>query len=464
MTMGENNNIKEIIAAYESIGSNRYPELLSEKSFLKLIEYFEEEDQWEMVLDVAETAISQFLYSVDFYLAKAKALLHLHHFEVALTTLQKAFSLAPSEPAIQLMEVEVFIEAKNFSEARLRIEELKQSPDDDLQAEAYLLEAIIYQKEEQFEAMFYILLHALQIQPSNEALLERFGSCIEITKRYKDSVPIHENLLDQDPYAYLAWYNLGNAHAYLGNYADAIEAYEFAFVIDESFEAACRACAELCFELKLFHKSQKYYLELLELNTADTEIYLRLGQNHFELGEMDSARVYLEKALRYDAQNDELYYALGQTYAAEGQWKKAARYFEKAIDIGPEQEDYLLSMALVLAELEENDLAEAYFLEALNTAPERNNIWIQFALFLLDCNRGEEAIELLEGIEECAEDADVLYCKTACLFAIGNRRAAIYWLGEALEEDFNRHTLLFHFLPELQGDSHILNMISAYIP
>ncbi|MCH2083760.1 MAG: tetratricopeptide repeat protein [Saprospiraceae bacterium] len=462
--MGENNNIKEIIAAYEALYNNKYTAILDEKSYIQLIEHYSARDQWEMVLSVAQTGIEQFLYSIEFYLAKAEALIALRKFSEAEEVLSKAKNLAPSETEIQMLEAQILMEQHRLQDASVLIEELKQKDLFQHQSELLLLEAQLYQRQEQYEGMFYLLSYALREDPNHQDLLDRFGICIEITKRYKESVVIHQEILDRDPYAYMAWYNLGNAQAYLGNYPEAIDAYEFAFAIQEDFKIAIKSCADLCFELQLFHKSKKYYHELLDLQHSDADTFLRLGQNYLYLEDYATARTFLTKAIQFDFQNDEAYYNIGQTYFAEENWKAAIKYFEKAIYIEDSQEDYFLSLALALGELDQIEEAEEQFLTALEIAPEHNGIWIEYALFLLHQSRGEDAGELLEGALEFAEDSSLLYCRVACFFAMGNRQAGFYWLSDALEEDFENYPLLFHYLPELQNDGTILGLISSYLP
>ena len=47
---------------------------------------------------------------------------------------------------------------------------------------------------------------------------------------------------------------------------------------------------------------------------------------------------------------------------------------------------------------------------------------------------------------------------------MGKRQAGFYWLGDALEEDFENYPLLFDYLPELQHDNTVLGLIASYLP
>lgn len=100
---------------------------------------------------------------------------------------------------------------------------------------------------EEYEGMYQALRSALEWRPGHpEALEERFGIAVEITRKYKESIVFHQALVDDHPYTALAWFNLGQALAYEAAYEDALEALEYAFLIDPAFEMAYREYIELC--------------------------------------------------------------------------------------------------------------------------------------------------------------------------------------------------------------------------
>lgn len=75
--------------------------------------------------------------------------------------------------------------------------------------------------------------------------------------------------------------------------------------------------------------------------------------------------------------------------------------------------------------------------------------------------RAEEALAILiarKGIE----DVEMLYCRVACLFLLGQRKEAKYWLNEALSEAYEAHPILFDLIPDLEMDADITALIANH--
>lgn len=66
----QNNKLSKLIAEFEDAVQSFSPELWEEKSFLKLISHYENQGSFDRALAVADLAIKQYKYRVDFYLQK----------------------------------------------------------------------------------------------------------------------------------------------------------------------------------------------------------------------------------------------------------------------------------------------------------------------------------------------------------------------------------------------------------
>ena len=89
---------------------------------------------------------------------------------------------------------------------------------------------------EDYNKMFESLQNALVADLNCEEALERIWLCTELANKYKESAVLHNQILDKNAYSYLAWYNLGHAYNGLKMNKEAIEAFEFSYVIRENFE------------------------------------------------------------------------------------------------------------------------------------------------------------------------------------------------------------------------------------
>lgn len=463
-TDDNNQWIQDLVAEYELISKTGSTFFFDEKAYAQLITYYEKEEQLDRALEVADHALNHHGFSVDFYIKKAQLLIDLRREYLALDVLDQAAVFAPNELEITLLRAEALTYIDRSEEALDLLENSKVSAEGEDLSDILLVEAIVYEYEEEYERMFYALKAALQEFPGNLEALERLWLAVDLTRKYEESIPMLEEVINNDPYAFLAWYNLGHAYAYLGHYEEAIDSYEYAFVINEDFEFAYRDCAELCFELKQFNKALKYYTEILENFEPDSEVLLCIGQCYQNLQNYLSARDFYHRALHFDPLNDEVHFHIGECYAAEGKWRSALKCYQKAISIEDRQEDYFAAQAAAFMHLKEFDKAQEAFRQATTLAPESDRFWLQYATFLLEIDHAQEALYVLEEAEESAAGASLLYGRVACLFSLGKRREAMALLGEALEEEYEAHLTLFEMNPTLGLDPEVLGLIAAYKP
>jgi tetratricopeptide (TPR) repeat protein len=463
MNYEENQSLLDLVTDYEALREQGREVVWEEKAFAQVIEYYERENQFPRAIEAINLAIKHFAYSADFYLKKAQLLIDTHQEAQALQVLEAAANFAPFDPEIGLLRAEALSQMGLYEEALDLLNELKPNADSTTLANIYVCEAAVYEHSEEYERMYYALKGALQENPHHEEALEQLWLCVEATRKYEESIALHQEVIEADPYSYLAWYNLGHAQAYLGNYEEAIEAYEYAFLTNEKFEFAYRDCAEMCCEIKQYRKALQCYGEVLERFEPDSELFFNMGQCYQHLADYTSARACYTKALHLDHYNDEILFHIGECYARAGKWKQAVKAFNKAIDMEDFREEYYAALAEACAALGEAEQAAANFKKAVELAPEQTAYWMQYTGFLIESDQVEDALAVLQEAEDYSTGAELLYCRIACLFALGRRQEALYWLAEALVEDFEMYEVLFELLPSLRNDRDVVHLISSYL-
>jgi tetratricopeptide (TPR) repeat protein len=456
--------IQQLLQRYEAQFSIDHQVYFEEGAYLQIISYFEADHQYSKALEASERGMEQHPLSIDLLLKHAQLLVDNLTAEAAFPYLEKARAISPGEIEVELLYAEALIVDEQTEEGFRILNFLREEANDEELSSILLVESLAYEQEESYERMFYTLREALLMDPTNQAALERIGVCVVQSKKYEESIALHEALLAEDAYQALAWYNLAQSRLYVGNYEGAIEAYDLAFTIDEDFLQACRDCADLCLELQQFNRALKYYMELLEQEgaDADSDLYIQIGQCHLRLNCPQAAVTFYIRAAQLDPLNDEIFFSIGECYAAEGQWMNAIQYFEKAIEVEGEQEEYYAALGEAYFNMGNTEMAVEHLEEAIALNELEARYWILLATFLMENDQAEAAMDVLESGMEAVPGTEILYCRIACLFAIGQRNAALYWLGEALQEDFGMYPSLFELMPDLQADPEVMAMIKNF--
>ncbi len=436
----------------------------NEGQYTDLINYYEGEYLFERALEVAEYAILQFGLSLEFYLRKAELLLQTGHAERALAALDKAELLVPGYLTTSILRAEGLIELDMPHEAISLLKSLELHANGKELSLIYMQKGLVHHHLKEYEQEFFMLKASLLEDPNNSEALSRMWYCVELAKKHYESVDLHQQILDYDPFSSLAWYNLGASQQYLANHEEAIEAYEYAFLTNPGFKFAYRACAEVCMDVKDYRKALECYQELLEQCEPDDDLFLHIGICYEKERNYPVARTFLDRAVALNPLNDEALFHIGSCYAGQKNWKKAIVFYLKAVRLNELNENYFAALGEAFYQIRNFKDAEIHLKAAADTAPETADYWIRLARFYMDTQRIEEALRVLDEAEEHTYGSEILYYRSAFLFKMGKRREALLVLEEALCEDFYAHGSMFSLLPMMAKDSEVKAVISIFQP
>lgn len=455
--------IAGLVSEYEAMSQQGTVGFIEETVFFKLIDYYENENQPEKALGVVEHALAQHNYSANFYIRKAQLLFDKDCDHIALECLETAETYSPNSLEIKLLKVEAFINLKYHEDAFDIIEELKGYILGKELSEVYLYEAYIYESLAKHGLMFESLRHALINDPKNRKVLERIWWAVEFSGMYAESIALHLQIIDEEPYSELAWFNLGQAYSGSEDFDQAIEAFEYAFIINKKYELAYRECAEACIHQGYFEKALECYSEAIEQDIKpDADLLMKIGFCYEAQHDLRLAKSFYNKAIKLDPQNNDIHFRLGECYTRLKQWDNAIASYEKAIVISDRREEYYASLAEAYYQVGDENKAYGFFQKAADTAPEISKYWIQFASFLMDTDMAIEALDTLDEAEMMSEGTELLYCRVACLFQLGRRKEGLFLLGQALTDNFGMHDALFDLQPDLETDTEVLAVIAVY--
>lgn len=434
----------------------------SENTFLELIRFYEEELQYVKAIDVADMALEQFEYRPDFYIIKARLLFQTNDHATALQVLDKAEKISPYEHDILLLKVRILAFQGEIRIANDILDELKRYVSKDDLSDVYLSESFIREVLRDYDGMYESLTKSIICDLDNDEAVERIGFAVQLSKNYEASIEFHKMVINERPFSYLAWYNLGHALSCIGEYAEAIDALEYSFITEKNFENGYLDCADICIQEKKYLRALNIYQVYLEIFGINEEVLINMADCEYELNNLNKARIILNKLLKLDPYSDEVYYKLGLCYAKANNWNKAINAYHKAITLEDSCEDYYLSMAQAHNAIGAFDKAEFYYGEVITIGPEQSQYWTEYVSFLIKMGKKEKALEVFEESDDFTFGADLLFCKGVAQYLTGDKKEAFSTFEEALKEDFSQHKIIFGIEPELELNKELQSMISYY--
>ncbi len=460
----ENKYINELKKRFEAASQKGTVDFIEETALCDLLEHFVRIGDWQTVRSIAAYGLASHPFSTPLHLYYAEGLIRNEALGEALEVLNKALTLSPRDNEILMLKAQVLLEMERFSKAEEVLNSIRREEDSsgDLMSDVSLFYAIILENKDNYYDMFDEICNALRLDPDNEYALEKLGLCTEFSQRYEETVTFLTEYLDERPYSSLAWYNLGHAHLYLDQTAQALEAFEYAYLTCPEYEYAYLDRGEVLMNNGLFEKALTCYTDGLEHLEYSTPLLIGKAESLVKLGRFDRAKANFKKVLGIESGNEEAYYGLGNCYAGLGQFHKGLKAYLEAYRLNDRREEYIAAIAEMYLNLGDIKSAETAFIKTTEIAPEFLEYWIRLVMFYMDENRYQKAYEVIEEAELNAGGVELEYCRVAVLLKEGRRQEGLRLLVEAAEHDETLFGSFFELCDEFENDREVLAIYQMF--
>jgi tetratricopeptide (TPR) repeat protein len=457
-------DLMELISQYEEAQKSKQSIFLEEESYDQIIQFYHDNREYNKALKVADSALEQYPFSAFFYTKKAEILANQRQFDEALVLLDEAEGLDPNDINIFLIRSDVYLWQGRHNDAMDVVEHaMSIATEMEDRCELHLETADIWEDQEKYSEVINSLKNALREDPMNEEALTRLWFCTELTETHEDSIQFHEMLIEQSPYSYLAWFNLGHAYAGVDRYDEAIDAFSYTIAIQEEYDQAYISTGDVLFVTEKYNEALKYYQDAIKLSKPNKELYLKVAAAYEQLSEYAKSRSYLRKAIGVDPYYDEAFYRIGETYRLEDNLPKAIHSYERAVKLNKENVDYLSSLAEAYLNIEDTEAALEIFERIFQLDPQPKQNWINLATGYFNAGDFRKTFQVLTEAEIKYEgSADIFYIKSVFYNRVGNRHEALLSLERGLLADFDQHHLIFEMDDTLLDDAAFLQVIEQY--
>lgn len=461
-----NNNFEvlQLVRRFEEMEKTGTSLYYEESDFHKLMEFYIDSFEYRSVLRVLTEAVEQYPYSIDFRLNLINCLIQLKDWKNALTEADKAARIAPADFEVQWIKAKVLLCSKSLDEAAELVENLKNGADNEELGRIYYLEGLLNEAKEDFEEMFECLKYSLLCDPGNQDSLSKIWVCAEMINAFDESIELHLHIINETPYSYMAWYNLGQAQSCQGEYEDALIAYEYSYLIEPDFGPGYQDRGDLLFELGRYKEALECYEEWHRISGPDADLMVLIGHCYLKIGDFSQAGYMLKKAKRLDPYNDEVHFLIGECHFHEGEYVSAIFNYQKAIQRENLREEYYVAMGSAYSRLGEYTKANFYFAKAEEIGPEQAYVWKKHSLFLFSIGQFQEALSVIEEGIENTMDAELMYSKAGMLVKIDRVKEGMVVLEEALMQKYEDQNTFHEIVAGIDLDENILSMFKFFAP
>lgn len=448
-------DLKLLVERYEAMLQEGGISFLEMDSFLMLADYYEDENALQKAMVVLENAIEQHPYSAPLYIRKAQLQAEEEQYESAFDILEAAMTYEPSNLDIYLTQADIHMRLFDQESAIRVIRVAKSYAGADELPDLYVLESTIYETKKDYEGALKYLKKALHADPSHDVALSRLSGLYEHMTSYDELALFLKKIVDREPYSYWGWYNLGLVYWYAQLWERAVEAFDYAIVVQEKFEPAYYYYVDSLYHLERYTEALQYLDDYKNLFGEDAELLFRYGQCYEQQEQYATARTYYREAMKHESLGGRAYYGMGNCYIEEEEWVAAERAYLQAYAIDKFNAAFCLSLADTYDALGNSENAHEFYHKALAIEPEDVEIWIHYLEFLIDEDSHAIALEILEEAKRHSTDVLLDYAHAAILLDAGQRKEGFVVLASALEESYDFNYYLYRIAPRLQEDTSI---------
>jgi tetratricopeptide (TPR) repeat protein len=255
--------------------------------------------------------------------------------------------------------------------------------------------AMLFTEEYEFNLALQILQKGEASNPKNLDILFDMAFCQEQKGQYDQAIETYNRIIELDPYNDEVWSAVGQLYFILKDYEKAIEAYDFALIIDENDSLSLLQKAHALFQLEKWKDALEVYTAYSEMVSEKWQVWTFIGECYEKLEDFENAIVFYRKSLdesednfdalegmaiglleleRFDESLEYIYKAiklnqldfeiwiyLGEAMEGLYRWEEALAAYKKSIALNSNQPDTLFDIGNIYMEIAEFKSALKYY-------------------------------------------------------------------------------------------------------
>lgn len=459
----EREEFRELLKKYENFKNGQDHSFIEEESFEKIIEYYQEKEDFSSAMEAAEIGGDQFPYSSALLVKKADILLSFRKYQEALNILEHASLLDGTDINVYILKTDAYLALDQQEKAVELLEEALHLFEGEEKIELLFELSDVYDDYEDFDKVFDCLRMILRDEPNNEEALYKICFWTDFTGRNEESIRLHQFIIDEYPYNELAWFNLAAAYQGLKLYEKAIDAYQYAITIDEKFDYAYRNMGDAYIRLRKYREAIEVLEKVHELAKPEDVIFEAIGYCYDKMRNYAQARFHYRKALHLRQDDSKLYFKIASTYFNEERWESCIRQLEGALKIHKLQPEF--NMLMGEAKMKQDLFKEAvpYFLTAVRARKRNLAAWESLIRCLYLGGFYEEAlVQCTEAMQATSGKPVFYFYSASILFAQGRSKDALLLLQEGMSLSTKPLKKFVELNPSILQNQQVVDLIAKY--
>ena len=374
----------------------------------------------------------------------------------------KIYEIDPLNPEILIQKAKIYSKKKNHIKAIELLEEIKENSD--LYYDALSLIGKEYLFIDDFENAKNIFMKCLKQDDFDYSVLNNILYCFDSIGDSKSTIKYLNSFLETNPYSEIAWHQLGKEYVKDKRYEEALSAFDFAIISDDSFVGAYIEMAKILEKLNRINEAIEKYELSIGINQPTTFALYRIGRCHYKLGNNDLALSYFIQTIEEDPIHDKAWMSIAIIYYNKNDFNESKNNLLKALEIDSDKIKYWELYAKINVKIDNFEEAELAIKEILSLGKLDVNTLTFLTQTLIKIPKNESLIKgLLKSINLFPKSAEneINYLLSAIYFKILDNENAISHLKKAYfynPAKYNYFKKLFPVIPKLHVFKNMLTI------
>lgn len=284
--------------------------------------------------------------------------------------------------------------------------------------------------------------------------------CFEMQDKQEDAVRFLNSYVDKNPYSEVAWHQLGRQYFELGKFNEALRAFDYAVLIDDSFIGAYVEKAKTLEQLENFEEAIENYMVTLELDDPTAFVYSRIGECYEQQQNFEEAIKFYKKAVHEDPLLDRGWVLLTDAYYSLKNYHKALYYGQKAVEIDDANPVYWRKLANIYIQLELYEEAANALMHCVDLGDIDIEVYVALADVLLFLGNYDDALSILVKAKSTYKEfAEIEYRLCSVFMMIDKIEYGLLHLKNALAIDYEYHYIIKDLYPAIFNNELIQQTI-----
>jgi len=352
------------IIKFESmINSNKFLFFDSEE-FESIIIYYLESGNSSMANKAIKMAIEQYPKNTSILLLKVEALIFENNIEEAKKIIDSLYEIDRNNSEIIIQKSRILSKRKKHSKSINLLKKI--SKNCEFYSDALVMIGKEYLFIDNFENAKEKFIEYIKNHQLDYAVLNNLLYCFDALGNTDNTINYLNDFLEENPYCEVAWHQLGKQYLKKELFKEALTAFDFAIISDDSFVGAYLEMGKVLEKLNKINQAIEQYEIVTKIDEPNPFALYRIACCHNKLGNIELAISYYNKTVEEDPIHDSAWMSLATSYYKQKDYLEAKNHLIKAIEIDSENIKYWELYCKINLDLNNNEEVEISFKEILS--------------------------------------------------------------------------------------------------